>query len=320
MREAIETSDAKAFVKGYQPLLSVDEERALFAAWHGTNPQGYADFMDPSNEDVDKFFGGDDNTYLTRIILAYGPVIRRSIKELSGYKMPEEEMLSEGLVALVEAARRYIPKRGRFATYAKTWCKGVMWGYITKNFFLLHVCTNHTKKRLFFALRKLIATELVKHGTFKLTPDKARELAAEFKCSEHEVTQINDMFQRPYESISEPVPGLEASDLTREDTIIGGEDAMVLVMDADIVTFQKRLVHDAMKSVLTDREKRIFTVQKLAEEKEDSITLEALAREYGCSKERVRQLRNAAEKKVTKEIRRVVGIANIDSEDLFYAP
>ena len=71
MREAIKTSDARVFVKSYQPLLDKNAEKKLFRAWWDSNPAAAKAFFDPDNKAVTSFRGGDDETYLTRIILSW---------------------------------------------------------------------------------------------------------------------------------------------------------------------------------------------------------------------------------------------------------
>ena len=336
MREVIKTSDARLFVKSYQPLLNKEAEKKLFQAWWDSNPTASQKFLDPENKDVTCFRGGDDETYLTRIILSYGPIIRRAIKELAGYKMSEDELLSEGLIALAEAARRYNPLNHgatRFAAYAKVCVKGMMQGYIMKNFFFVHMCTNHTKKKLFYSLRKLIAIELHKHGQFRLTPAITAELAESHKLSEHDVVQMYVMFQNPYFSLDAPRlndPSINKNEdnswMHNGSTTTLGEmlfnkegNTEDMVLNDDEFAFHKRIVKNAMANVLTDREQTIFVAQVLAIDKDEQRTLDDLGDQYGVSKERIRQLRILAEKKVDDEIIRLVEEMELAPRDLFSA-
>ena len=336
MREAIKTSDARLFVKSYQPLLNKEDEKKLFQEWWNSNPTASREFIDPENKDVTCFRGGDDETYLTQIILSYGPIIRRAIKELAGYKMSEDELLSEGLIALAEAARRYNPSNHgatRFAAYAKVCVKGMMQGYIMKNFFFVHMCTNHTKKKLFYSLRKLIAIELHKHGQFKLTPAITTELATSHKLSEHDVVQMYVMFQNPYFSLDAPRMNDPTSNRNDDNSWVHNGSTSTLgellfnkdgntetmVMNDDEFEFHKRIVKSAMTNVLTDREQTIFVAQVLAIDKDEQRTLDNLGDQYGVSKERIRQLRILAEKKVDQEIIRLVEEMDMIPRDLFSA-
>jgi len=287
---------ARDFVKSHRVLLTEEQEIALFKNWQKTK----------------------DNKYLTKIVISYSPIILKTIKELSGYRMDPEELTSEGLVALIEAARRYDLSRGlRFSTYAKTWVKGVMYGFITKNFFLVHVCTSHTKKKLFFALRKLIAKEMKKSGNFTLTGKIATGLAEDYGTTVTEIQCMYDMFRKPHDSLSETVGKTEDTDITKGDTL-AAKTPMVEeeIIINETIEFQKRLITDVMNKVLTPRERRIFITQKLRE-KGETMTLEKLGKRFKISKERVRQIRNEAHEKVEEELRNQVGHMSIDPTDLF---
>ncbi len=90
-----------------------------------------------------------------------------------------------------------------------------------------------------------------------------------------------------------------------------------MVLDDDEIAFHKRIVKNAMENVLTEREQTIFVAQVLAIDKDEQRTLDNLGDQYGVSKERIRQLRILAEKKVDEEIIRLVGDMNLIPRDLF---
>jgi RNA polymerase sigma-32 factor len=321
MRDSIKTSDARAFVRGYLPLLTAKQEKTMFQAWWDTNPAGFKAFMDPENKEVTKFTGGNDNLYLTRIILAYSPAIRRAMKELANYRIDEEELLSEGLIALAEAARRYAPSEHddvRFAAYAKICVKGMMQGYIMRNFFMIQFCTNHSKKRLFYSMRKLIAIELQNKGSFRMTKEVIRKLAVDHNLDESDVALMYEMFQKPYESLDQPVRG---SVFDQEPTLLGEtlEDheasADEAVFQENEVKFHRTLVIEAMQ-VLTHREKTVFVAQVLME-KERQRTLDDLGLEFSVSKERIRQVRIEAMEKMNVELHRLVNEKGLSRYDIF---
>ena len=83
------------------------------------------------------------------------------------------------------------------------------------------------------------------------------------------------------------------------------------------IKFQRRIITEAMDKVLTDREKRIFVAQILAGDKEEQMTLDELGAEFGVSKERVRQLRISASRKVEAEVIRIAENDDLDPRDMF---
>jgi len=299
----MQIKDSHVFVKSYTEPLTKEQEYSLFEELQTTE--------DPIIK----------KKLTEKIVSHYSPIIRRAVKDLSSYKMEKEELLSEGVTALLEAAKRFDLERGfRFSTYAKWWVKGMMYSHITKNYFMVHVCTSHNRKNLFFGLRKIIAIALKNHGSFRLTGALANELAEEYSTTTTEIQMMYDMIKKPYDMFSEPIGNFDRSDgekITKGDTI-GDKNPQSedIVIDYSVKTFQRKLITDAMEKVLTDREKRIFE-QKLLLNKPEQPTLEALGKEFSISKERVRQLRNHARSKIEKEIVQVVNVMGIDPTDFY---
>jgi len=284
MKKATSMDD---IMQNYRVLLSVEEENKLFDLWTTTR----------------------DNTVLLNIIQAYSPIIQRCIREVSGYKANPEDLRSEGTVALIEAARGFDRTRGRFSTYAKRCVKGIMLSYIIKNYFPINVCTSHGKKKLFYAIRKMIAIALVKEGKFDMTRNIAVQLSNEHKVEERVVMGIYDMIRKPHISISDKYPGYGSnSEDTIEDHLCSTDEDIDIAAELSDMEFHSTLIHTAMNAVLDDREKRIFTSQVLVH-RGDRVILERLGTEFDISKERVRQLRNTAYEKVKDALINSIGVS-----------
>ena len=281
-----ESASTAAFVEAHRVLLSREEEVALFQKWYAAE-------------------GRVKDAYLSQIVRAYSPIIKATIREFSGYHADPEELVSEGLMALVQAAQRYDLSTGfRFSTFAKRWVHGVMLGFITKNYFPVNLCTSHNKKKLFFAIRRIIASNLKASGSFEMTQSIAEELSEEFNVSERDVYTIYEMIRKPPVSLTDPVHNEEPDGLTRQDYV---EDnlptAEELIAEHDRHGFQKRIIDKVINTVLDDRERKIFEAQVLSPKDEDSYkTLEELGEDWNVSRERVRQIRNKARDRVRDHI------------------
>lgn len=288
MKKAISMDD---FIQNYTELLTAQEEKDLFALWKSTK-----------NNDV-----------LLQIVRAYSPIIQKCVREVSGYKANPEDLRSEGVIALMEAVKRFDPEVSRFSTYVKPCIKGIMLGYITKNYFPVNVCTSHGKKKLFYAIRKLVAITLLKEGRFEFTREIALKLSEAHGVEERVVYSIYDMIRKPYISLSDRLPtdGFD-SEHTIEDHIASTDADVDISAELSDLEFHRRIILSAMDQVLDDREKRIFNTQILVN-REDRIILERLGEEFDISKERVRQLRNSAYDKVREAIIETIG----PSPDMF---
>jgi len=282
MKKAVSMDD---FIQNYRVLLTEQEENDLFDLWGKTK----------------------SDLVLLQIVQAYSPIIQRCVREVSGYKANPEDLRSEGVVAIIEAAKRFDRTRGRFSTYAKRCVKGIMLGYITKNYFPVNVCTSHGKKKLFYAIRKMVAITLTKEGKFDMTRDIAVKLSLEHGVEEKIVFSLYDMIRRPYISLSDRISseGYD-SDHTIEEHMSATDDDIDFPAEVADMLVHRKIITNAMDQVLDARERRIFTSQVLVE-RQDRIILERLGREFDISKERVRQLRNTAYKKVKGAIINAIG-------------
>ena len=288
MTKAVSMDD---FIQNYRVLLTEQEENDLFDLWEKTK----------------------SDKVLLQIVESYSPIIQRCVREVSGYKANPEDLRSEGVVAIIEAAKRFDRTRGRFSTYAKRCVKGIMLGYITKNYFPVNVCTSHGKKKLFYAIRKMVAITLVKKGKFDMTRDIALKLSEEYGVEEKIVFSLYDMIRRPFISLSDRIgtEGFDSDHTVEEHMASLDSDVDVSAEISDIIVHRK-IITNAMDQVLDARERRIFTSQVLIH-REDRVILERLGEEFDISKERVRQLRNSAYEKVRAAIIEAVGT----SPDMF---
>lgn len=285
-------------VKSFKPLTSPEDEIKLFETWQETR----------------------DNKILETIILEYSPIIRRAAKELSNYNVDEEELIAEGLAAMVDAANRFDLNNGaRFATYAKVWCKGMMYGFIIKNYFPVNICSSHNRKKLFFSLKKLIAFHLKTEGHFHLTSDLIKELSESHSLSEYEISCMYEMFRSPQTALDAPVSHVDDGD--EDQTLLMGdilEDESarsdLKVQTENEVRFQKEIIYKTMYSVLSPKEREIFMAQALAE-KDEKVTLEELGKRFKITKERIRQIRNVAHDKISNELTRKHKAGELNPDD-----
>ena len=215
-----------------------------------------------------------------------------------GYGLPISEVISEGNVGLMQAVKRFDPEKGfRLATYAMWWIKAEIQEYIIRSWSLVKMGTTANQKKLFFNLRKAKSRiSALEEGD--LRPDQVKLISKRLTVTEREVIDMNRRL---------------GGDLSLNDTIRENGDSAEwqnwLVdesasQEENLVASQEaRNRHEALTqslSVLNDRERRIFEARRLAEE---PLTLEELAREFGVSRERVRQIEVRAFEKVQEAVK-----------------
>lgn len=295
----MQISKTEQLVQPHRVLLTEEEESSLFAQFKATR-----DSQDPKEVRTNK-------RVLDRIIMNFTPVVRKIARELSGYKVPTDELISEGLLGLVDAAHRFDLGMGnRFSAYAQAWVRGVMFAYITKNYFPVNVCTNQVKKKMFFHMRRIISDELRRTGTSEVSAELIAQLAEKFGVEEKEIHAMNALFRNRMSSLSDEVGD---SEMTQEDLLADPTNPHEIVEQVDQVRFHQHLISLAVDT-LRPREKEIFLEQILHD---DPTTLEMLGKRFDISKERVRQIRNMAFDKVSKEICRLMEETDTSLETLF---
>jgi RNA polymerase sigma-32 factor len=258
------------------PLLTVEQEQDLARRWR--------DRRDP--EAIRQLVGSH-----LRLVIK----IARSNR---GYGLPMNDLISEGMVGLMQAAERFDPDRGfRFATYALWWIRATIQEYVLHSWSLVKIGTTAAQKRMFFNLRRIKSRlQLLDEGD--LAPDAVAEVARELGVREAEVVEMNRRLASGDQSLNAIVGG--DSDQVWQDFLVDERlDPETLIANADEFEKRRKLVRDALK-LLPARERRIVEQRKMRDE---PLTLEQLAQELGVSRERVRQLEVRALDTIRRSVR-----------------
>ena len=148
------------------------------------------------------------------------------------------------------------------------------------------------QKKLFFNLRRLKGRlDILDNGD--LAPDEAARLAERLDVTETELVDMNRRMAARDTSLNAPVADSDSLEL--QDTIVDDSPSPeALVAEREAVDVRSRVLREAL-GTLSDRERHIFVERRL---RDDPPTLEDLGREYGISRERIRQLEARAFNKV----------------------
>ncbi|HTO80921.1 MAG TPA: RNA polymerase sigma factor RpoH [Methylomirabilota bacterium] len=215
-----------------------------------------------------------------------------------GYGLPVSELISEGNVGMMQAVKRFEPDRGfRLATYAMWWIRAAIQEYILHSWSLVKMGTTAAQKKLFFNLRKLKGQlQAIEEGD--LSPENVKKIATELSVSEEDVINMNRRLAAPDHSLNAPLR--VDGDGEWQDWLVDETDSQEIALaERQELTKRRKLLTHAMKS-LNSRERHILTERRL---KDEPTTLEDLSREYGISRERVRQIEVRAFEKLQKAIR-----------------
>jgi len=215
-----------------------------------------------------------------------------------GYGLPVSELISEGNVGMMQAVKRFEPDRGfRLATYAMWWIRAAIQEYILHSWSLVKMGTTAAQKKLFFNLRKLKGQlQAIEEGD--LSPENVKKIATDLNVTEEDVVNMNRRLAAPDHSLNAPLK--IDGDGEWQDWLVDESDSQEIVLaEQQELSKRRKLLSHAMKS-LNARERHILTERRL---KEEPTTLEDLSKEYGISRERVRQIEVRAFEKLQRAIK-----------------
>ncbi|MBV1837929.1 RNA polymerase sigma factor RpoH [Acetobacter estunensis] len=258
------------------PLLSPEDESALARRWRDKG----------------------DVKAAHKLVTSHLRLVAKIAMGYRGYGLPLNELISEGNVGMMQAVRRFDPERGfRLATYAMWWIRAAIQEYILHSWSLVKIGTTSAQKKLFFNLRRLKGQmKAIDEGD--LAPEQVNHIAKTLGVPEQDVVSMNRRLAAADHSLNAPLRA-EGDGEWQDWLVDEGENQEDMLGEHEEFSDRHALLTSAMKS-LNDRERHIFTERRL---KDDPVTLEELAQQYGISRERVRQIESRAFEKVQAQMK-----------------
>ncbi|WP_396244869.1 RNA polymerase sigma factor RpoH [Hafnia paralvei] len=255
------------------PMLTAEEEKELGERLH------YEGDLDAAKQ----------------LILSHLRFVVHVARNYAGYGLPQADLIQEGNIGLMKAARRFNPEMGvRLVSFAVHWIKAEIHEYVLRNWRIVKVATTKAQRKLFFNLRK------TKQRLGWFNQDEVELVARELGVSEKDVLEMEsrmaaqdmafDMSNDDDESSpAAPVLFLQdkssdfANDIEDDNWDSHAADKLTLAMEG-----------------LDERSQHIIRARWLDDD--NKATLQELADQYGVSAERVRQLEKNAMKKLRAAI------------------
>ena len=225
------------------------------------------------------------------LILSHLKLVAKVAKGYAGYGLPQSDLVQEGNIGLMKAVKRFDPERGvRLVSFAIYWIKAEIQEYIVKNWRLVKTATTKAQRKLFFNLRSMKKTlqplksdeinSIAKELNVK--PEDVREMEYRFNGNEISLDygseESEDDVFRPIAYLKDEAP--EPSEKMELDQSEGNS----------LSSLSKAL------SALDERSRLILEERWLKDK--DASTLHELADKLGVSAERIRQIEQAAMKKI----------------------
>lgn len=205
------------------------------------------------------------------------------------------DLIAEGNIGLVTAVKKFDPDRGtRFVTYAGYWIRAFVLEAVVRSTSLVGAGSGPLRSKLFFRLRR----ERARVANIEQDPQRRIELMAE-------------RFDVKPEKMASMLRRLDARDVSLDQQVFDDSGlSMVETLESELPRqdhlYERSARQHAVESRLADalgaldqRERYIVERRILSD---DEMTLAALGRDLGVSRERARQLEARAKQKLRQSL------------------
>lgn len=213
-------------------------------------------------------------------------------QDYANYGMPVTDLISEGNIGLMKAVERFDPEKGgKLSTYAAWWIKQSIKRALANQSKTIRLPVHMVDK---IAKMRRISAMLTEVMGREPTDE---ELADEIGAPRHKVAMLRQASHRPA-SLDAPINEGEA---TEYGEVISDEKA-----SNPLDMLSDKNLHgqiDDLLAVLDERERRIID-ERFGLDGRKAMTLEDVGREFGVTRERIRQLQNSALTKMRRALRK----------------
>ncbi len=233
-----------------------------------------------------------------RLVTSHLRLVAKIAMGYRGYGLPVAELISEGNVGMMQAVKRFEPEKGfRLSTYAMWWIRASIQEYILHSWSLVKMGTTAAQKKLFFNLRRM-KSQIKELDDGDLAPESVKKIATDLAVSEDDVVSMNRRMMGGDQSLNAPMR--QDGEAEWQDWLIDDSATQdIVVAENQELDHRRAMLETAIKG-LSERERRILTERRL---KDEPMTLEDLSKDFGVSRERVRQIEVRAFDKVQRAIR-----------------
>ncbi len=240
-----------------------------------------------------KFFEEKDLGAAHALITSNLRFVVKVAYEYRHYGLKMLDLIQEGNIGLMLAVRKYNPYKGiRLISYAVWWIKAYIQNHIISAWSLLKIGTTQAQRKLFFKLRE------AKNAISRLggSDDDTHAAAQALNVSDQAVLEMEQRL-RGESSLDADLPGsdgITALEGLADDRMNQEE----LLSELQVGDKLKREVAQVVSN-LNEKERFIIESRITAD---DPMTLQEIASHFSISRERVRQIEEAALKKVKQAL------------------
>ena len=238
-----------------------------------------------------------DSQAARKLITSHLRLVARIAFGFRGYKLPLEDLISEGNVGLMKAVKKFDPEKGfRLSTYAIWWIRASINEFILKSWSLVKLGTTAAQKKLFFNLQKL-KNQMNQVEKGELPIDYVKKIAKKLDVKEKDVIEMNQRLSGPEKSLNAPVSKEDSTEAIN--FLRSNEENQESKLNKSEESYTRKQLMIKALNQLNNREKDIFVKRCLNDPPE---TLKMLSERYKVSRERIRQIEVRAFEKIKKTV------------------
>ncbi|MHA1538467.1 MAG: sigma-70 family RNA polymerase sigma factor [Alphaproteobacteria bacterium] len=229
-----------------------------------------------------------DGAALERLLASHRQFVVKIARKYRNYGLPMQDLVQEGLIGFIHAVKKFDRNReARLSTYAMWWVRASIQEHVVRSWSLVRIGTTAAQKALFFRLRRMMAD--LREGADTKSEDVQRALSKRFGMPLKDVLALVRRSAGHDHSLNRRMEADEPGEWL-DRLADPGPNPEELEAAASRKRFWGALIERAL-AALPPREATIIRCRFL---KERVPTREAIGRELGISKERVRQLEATA--------------------------
>lgn len=249
-----------------------------------------------------KLFHEGDLKAAKILILSHLRFVIHIAKNYSGYGLPQADLIQEGNIGLMKSVKKFNPNLGvRLISFAIYWIKSEIHEYVLRNWRIVKVATTKSQRKLFFNLRKTkkklgwFNKKEILHVAQKLGVKSKDVVEMESRMSAKDVFFNN--CSEDDDSVKDSQKNIYSVSFLKDQL----SDFTNVIEKDDWKKHAKNKLNLAMSYL--DKRSRDIIYSRWLDNNKKKNTLQDIAKNYGISAERVRQLEQNAMKKLRMTIK-----------------